>query len=106
MLSSLLSAFSFFKNIANIKLAAQSAYQVIVKLLAVLNVVETEIKGTPASAALDKYLPSVIKALNTIKDLADKYGKLLGIDPAATALEQTDAHTELKAATSALSVHV
>lgn len=107
MLSSITSAFSVLTNLGKIKLVVQASYQVIVKLLAVLNVIEVEIKDTAASKVLDKYLPPVIKALSTIKELVEKYGKIFGINPAAASLlAQADVRAELKAATSALAVHV
>lgn len=107
MFSSLLSAFSVLSNISKIKAAVQAAYLVIGKLIVVLQVVDQQIAGTPAAKEVDKYLPTAIGSLNTIKSLADKYASIFGIDVTSVAAASVaNAQTVLSTANDALAVHI
>jgi predicted RND superfamily exporter protein len=113
MLSTLFSTFSFFKNIANIRAAAAATYQVVVKLIAVLKVVQEQLAGTPVDNDVEKYLPTVLNSLNNIKTLAEKYSPILGITltvPVSPATAQSatvpTAHEQLTTANTALTAHV
>jgi len=107
MLPYLLSAFSVLTNLSKIKAAAQAVYEVITKLVVVLDVINQQVSGTPLAKEVGKYLPIAIKALNTIKDVADKFAPILGVTLSTSAASVgTGAHTELNDAVKALSVHV
>ena len=108
MFSSLLSAFSVLTNISKIRAAVQAGYEVIGKLIVVLQVVDQQIAGTPVAKELDKYLPTAIGSLNTIKTLAEKYAPIFGISVTApvTTASVTNAQTVLSTANDALAVHL
>ena len=108
MFSSLLSAFSVLTNISKIRAAVQAGYEVIGKLIVVLQVVDQQIAGTSAAKEVDKYLPTAIGSLTTIKSLAEKYAPIFGITVATpvTTASVTNAQTVLSSANDALSVHL
>jgi len=113
MFSSLLSAFSVLSNISKIKAAVQASYEVIGKLIVVLQVVDQQITGTPVAKEVDKYLPTAIGSLTTIKSLAEKYAPIFGITisapvtPASVGIAPvTNAQTVLSTANDALLVHL
>jgi len=105
MLPYLSSAFSVLTNLTKIKAAAQATYEVITKLVVVLQVIEKQITGTPIAKQVDKYLPAAINGLNAIKSVADKFAPIFGITIAASAASVGGANTELNEAVKALSVH-
>ena len=111
MFSSIVSAFSVLSNISKIRAAVRAAYEVVVKLIVVLQVVDQQITGTPVAAEVDKYLPAAIGSLNTIKSLAEKYAPIFGIDIVATAspasvASVSNAQTVLSSATESLATHI
>ena len=105
----LLSAFAIFKNLSKLKEITQTSYVVLVKLLSVLKFLETQVNDTKLGVTLSKYLPTTITALQTVKDLVDKYGSVLGIEPVVESLNDKDVSAlsvELKRATFDLKKHV
>jgi hypothetical protein len=108
MFSSIINAFSVLANLSKIKAAAQASYEVVVKLIVVLKVVDQQIAGTPIAKEIDKYLPTAIKSLDTIKSLAEKFAPILGITiaPSTVASVATNAQTALSNASAALALHV
>ena len=113
MFSSLLSAFSVLSNISKIKAAVQASYEVIGKLIVVLQVVDQQIAGTPVAKELDKYLPTAIGSLTTIKSLAEKYAPIFGLTVSSGvsvasvgAVPVTNAQTVLSVANDALATHL
>lgn len=110
MFSSIINAFSVLANISKIKAAAQASYEVVVKLIVVLKVVDQQIAGTPIAKEIDKYLPTAINSLNTIKSIAEKFAPILGltIAPAtvASAIPAANAQAALSNASAALALHV
>lgn len=96
MLSKLSNIFAIFKNLDKLKGIAQSSYLIIIKVLALLQFLDTESDDTPLGAKLDKYLPAAISALSKVKEYADKYGSYVGITPTAVALSKETPEQILK----------
>ena len=107
MFTKITGAFAIFSNLGKIKLVASSSYTVVVRLLAVMKFIQTQITDTKLGEVLDKYMPAVINALETVKSLAEKYGAVLGITPAivAQSVSGSDLEGELKAAVQSLKQH-
>jgi hypothetical protein len=106
MFTKITSAFAIFSNLGKIKLVASSTYTVIVRLLAVMKFIQTQITDTKLGEVLDKYMPATINALETVKNLAEKYGAVLGITPAIAAQSVgSDLEAELKASVQSLKQH-
>lgn len=70
-----------FFNIKKFKPQVEQAYVVVIKLLRVLGAIDQELNTTVLGKYLTKVLPSVIDAVDSIREFIIKYGSIVGFEP-------------------------
>lgn len=83
MLNKFLSAFSYFKNIENIRATLNASYVALVRTLATLVFIQSQVNDTKLGKTVSEYLPKTIEVLEKLKELFEKYGKYIGLDVGA-----------------------
>jgi len=79
MFQKLSSIFSFFKNFDKIKETVVASYVAIVKTENVLEFLNNQIDDTALGKLVGEYIPKILKIVNKIKILSEKYAPFVGI---------------------------
>lgn len=106
MFEKLKTAWSFARNTANIKNIVESTYNVVIKIIAALDVLTPEIALIPVTSPFAVYIPLVKAALTTVKSVIERFGPVVGFKTIVYAQSDENPKDALLAALKELSVAV
>lgn len=84
-MANIFSAFKIAANLGKIKQVVETVYNVIDKVIPVVDLIIAQTKGTVVETTVNKYAPVITSTLNKVKDAIVKYGMLVGFVPVASA---------------------